>query len=275
MKQSRVYNIFLTAVFLITSAGVFAAQKEHVSVFSRSMNKPIPAIVVLPDSYRNSPDLFPVVYLLHGAGDDENAWVYRTAVMELSDLYNTVFVCPSAGRTSWYFDSPIDPEYQYETFVSSELVSFIDGKYRTVKNRSGRGIAGNSMGGHGALFLAIRHRDIFKAAASMSGGVDIRPFAERWDIKKRLGPIKEFPERWDALTVINLADTISDGELAISIDCGTGDFFLEVNRLLHQKLLLKKISHEYAEFPGNHNWNYWVKSLKYQMIFFNKIFSRR
>ncbi len=243
------------------------------SVYSSSMKKLIPALVVLPDSYRNSTDLFPVVYLLHGAGDDENAWVDRTSVMELSDLYNTVFVCPSAGRTSWYFNSPIDPDYQYETFVSSELVSFIDGKFRTLKNRSGRGIAGNSMGGHGALFLAIRHRDVYSAAASMSGGVDIRPFPERWDIKKRIGSIKDYPERWDALTVINLADTISDSGLAISIDCGAEDFFLGVNRALHEKLISKRISHEYMERPGRHNWNYWDNSLKLQMEFFKKNFS--
>ena len=274
MKSSRIYIIFLTVVFLLTGTGVFAAQKLLESVFSRSMKKSIPALVVLPDSYQNSAEIFPVVYLLHGAGDDENAWVNRTSVMELADLYNTVFVCPSAGRTSWYFDSPIDPEYQYETFVSSELVSFIDGKFRTVKNRSGRGIAGNSMGGHGALFLAIRHRDVYSAAASMSGGVDIRPFPERWDIKKRIGSIKDYPERWDALTVINLADTISDGNIVISIDCGADDFFLGVNRALHEKLVSKRISHEYMERPGRHNWNYWDKSLKLQMEFFKKNFSR-
>jgi S-formylglutathione hydrolase FrmB len=108
----------------------------------------------------------------------------------------------------------------------------------------------------------------------MSGGVDIRPFPGRWDIKKRIGPIEENPERWEALTVINLADSISDGEIAISIDCGTGDFFLEANRALHEKLIRKKVSHEYAERPGRHNWFYWNRSLAEQMVFFNKIFLR-
>jgi S-formylglutathione hydrolase FrmB len=274
MKFLRTFNIFIMTVFLFTGTVIFAAQKELVSVSSKCMNKSIPAIVILPESYKNSLNQFPVVYLLHGGGDDESTWVDRTTVMELSDQYNIIVVCPSAGKTSWYFDSPVDPEYQYETFVYSELVSFIDAKYRTVKNRDGRGIAGNSMGGHGSMFLSIRHKDVFGAAAPMSGGMDIRPFSDRWDIKKRLGSIKDHPERWDALTVINLAETLSDGDIVISIDCGTDDFFIGVNRALHEKLLSKRISHDYTERIGGHNWNYWEKSLKYQMIFFSKYFSR-
>ena len=74
---------------------------------------------------------------------------------------------------SWYWNSPVDPKSQYETFISDELIKAIDSKYKTIKNRTGRAITGLSMGGHGALYLAIKHQDVFGAAGSMSGGVDI------------------------------------------------------------------------------------------------------
>ena len=89
-----------------------------------------------------------------------------------------IIVCPDGGFGSWYWDSPVDAGSQYETYVSNELVTWIDSKYKTIKTRKGRAITGLSMGGQGALYLAFRHQDIFGAAGSMSGGVDIRPFPE-------------------------------------------------------------------------------------------------
>lgn len=77
-------------------------------------------------------------------------------------------------KNSWYFDSPVDTAYRYETHISKEVVGFIDGHYRTRANKKYRAITGLSMGGHGALFIALRHSDIFGAAGSISGGVDLK-----------------------------------------------------------------------------------------------------
>jgi enterochelin esterase-like enzyme len=81
-----------------------------------------------------------------------------------------------------------------------------------------------------------------------------------------------YPERWHELSVINQVDSLKPGELAISIDCGTGDFFIEVNRQLHAKLTEKGITHEYVEFPGGHSWEYWRLALPRQMEFLNHHF---
>ncbi|WP_242499227.1 alpha/beta hydrolase family protein [Flavobacterium sp. 140616W15] len=81
------------------------------------------------------------------------------------------------------FDSPIDTTFKYETYVIDELVPFIDKNYKTITSREGRAISGLSMGGHGALYLSFKHQEVFGAAGSMSGGVDFRPFPEKWDIK--------------------------------------------------------------------------------------------
>jgi S-formylglutathione hydrolase FrmB len=182
-------------------------------------------------------------------------------------------VIPDGGFSSWYFDSPIMPQYRYETFVTKELVPAIDDKYKTLADRKGRAITGNSMGGHGAFYLAIRHQDLFGSVGSMSGGVDIRPFPENWHIAKRLGTKEEYPENWENNTVINMTHLIKPG-LNIIFDCGTGDFFYEVNCNLHDKLLEAEIPHDFYVRPGQHNWVYWYNAVKYQFQFFSDRFGK-
>lgn len=264
----------MTALVLMGLWAAEAATVETISIDSSKMGKPIPATLILPDSYGDNTKRFPTLYLLHGAGDTHTKWNVKTDVATLSDEYGIIIVCPDGGRTSWYFDSPIDPAYQYETFVAKECVAYMDKNYRTHADRGARALCGNSMGGHGALFLAIRHRDVFSIAVPLSGGVDIRPFPNRWDIKKRIGTIEAHPENWEKYTVINLARELKDGELAISIDCGEGDFFLSQNRALHVLLLENQVTHEYMEMPGSHNWDYWNAAIKRQMPFIKNHFKK-
>ena len=184
-----------------------------------------------------------------------------------------IIVCPDGGYGSWYWDSPMDEKFKYETYISKELVAWVDGKYKTIKDRKGRAITGLSMGGHGALYLAFKHQDIFGAAGSMSGGVDIRPFPNNWDMAKRLGNYAEQPERWEKNTVINMLYLLTPNRLALIIDCGSDDFFFKVNENLHDQLLLRNIPHDYITRPGGHNWPYWANAVKYQLLFMNDFFS--
>jgi len=237
------------------------------------MNKPIPVSVVLPDGYKDAFQKFPVVYLCHGAGDNNGTMIAATTIAALADRYGVIVVCPFA-EVSWYFDSPEVPGSKYETFVSKELVEYMDGHYHTLADRKHRATAGNSMGGHGALFLAIRHKDVFSIATSMSGGVDFRAFPDSWNIKTVLGTIQNHPERWNDLIVLNQAKSLKDGELAISFECGDKDFFLPGNRALHQELSDLKISHDYTERPGYHGWDYWPNAIKFQMLFISEHFKQ-
>lgn len=247
----------------------------EVEVPTAMRTDPLPALVVLPSAYAAQPQrAFPVFYLLHGAGGDYRAWVDATDVEALAEQHEVIVVCPDGGRTSWYFDSPLDPAFQFETFMAKELVAHIDANYRTRKSRTARAVGGLSMGGHGALFLAIRHSDTFGTAVSISGGVDIRPYPNHWEIAKRIGTFSEVPERWEELTVINQARSLQPNQIAISIDCGVDDFFIGINRALHAQLVEADIPHDYTERPGGHTWNYWARSLPYQMIFVSEQFTR-
>ena len=262
--------VMALAVFCQTS---FAFQEKVVMVRSEKMNKDVPVTVMLPDSYDTFSKL-PVLYLLNGWSGTHRHWPERGNVGPLADAYNVILVMPDTGYDSWYFDSTVTPEYQYETFVASELVKYVDDNYKTIKDRKGRAITGLSMGGHGAMFLGIRHQDVFGSMGSTSGGVDFRPFPKKWGIAKRIGTIEEHPDNWDKNTVINLTHLLKPGAMNIIIDCGTEDFFYEVNCNLHNKLLKEGIPHEFYTRPGAHNWKYWLNSIQYQVLYFSNCFNK-
>lgn len=248
---------------------------DTIQVYSASMHKEISCIVIVPDRYDSLQHAWPVLYLLHGYSGNYTDWIKRVpALKDYVDEFRMLIVCPDGGFSSWYFDSPVDTTMRYETFMTGELIPAIDERYHTLADRAHRGICGLSMGGHGALFLAIRHPDEFGGAASISGGVDIRPFPHNWDISKRLGALDTHRENWETHTVINLVDSLKNGELALCIDDGVKDIFIKENRALHLKLLQRHIDHDYIERPGGHTWDYWRNAIPYELLFFRRFFYR-
>lgn len=263
--------ILITAFFF--TCNLFASRVDTLMVYSKAMNKEVKNVVITPDNYTKKGSSYNVVYLLHGAGGNHKAWLGKApAIKKYADQYNVIIVCPDGDKTSWYFDSPIDSSIKYETYISKELVDKIDKTYNTSATKKSRAITGYSMGGHGALYLAFKHQNVWGAVASMSGGVDIRPFPTRWDISKRLGVYAENPKVWESNTVINLVHLLDGKNLKILFDCGVDDFFYDANVRLHKKLLERNIPHDYIERPGGHTNKYWSNSIKYQMLFFNEFF---
>jgi S-formylglutathione hydrolase FrmB len=269
---SKVRFIFICGL-VFASSSIFGAKVDTIQVWSASMKKDVPTVVVTPDNYRATADAYPVVYLLHGAGGSYKSWISQAlGISNLADEYNMLIVCPDGAVTSWYLDSPVDSTMRYETFVAKELPSAIDTKYNTIKSSKGRAITGLSMGGHGGLFLSWRHQDVFGAGGSMSGGVDIRPYPNNWDLAERLGPLEDYRKNWEEHAVTNMVDLLNGTELAIIIDCGVDDFFFEDNQVLHSKLVDAKIEHDYIVRPGGHTWDYWRNAVQYQLLFFSNFF---
>lgn len=268
-------SFFLFVFTLLCFWQLHAQSVDTVGVRSASMDKDVETVIVVPDAYYyNQNEKFPVIYLLHGYGGNAKSWIdIKPNLLQLANERNVIFVCPD-GKNSWYWDSPLDPKSRYETFVSKELVTYIDANYRTVASPSGRAITGLSMGGHGGLWLSIRHSDVFGAGGSMSGGLDIRPFPDNWEMKKQLGEYAQNKERWDKYTVINALEKLHNDEIAIIIDCGFNDFFYEVNKNVHDKLLKRGINHEFIVRPGVHNSKYWNNAIDAQVMFFRKFFDK-
>ncbi|WP_353681978.1 alpha/beta hydrolase family protein [Sphingobacterium sp. 40-24] len=260
-------------LFLCTLTNSYAAKVDTLSIQSPSMGKAINTVVILPQNYSSKIN-YPVLYLLHGYSGNYSNWVKNSSVSALADQYGYMVVCPDGGFGSWYWDIANDKNYQYETFVSKELIDYVDQHYSTIKDRSGRAITGLSMGGHGALSLAIKHQDSYGAAGSTAGGVDFRPFPLNWEIKDRIGNYADVPQEWDNRVVMNMVPKLINNKLRLIIDCGKEDFFYTVNVALHDKLMYHNINHTFVTSEGGHNWEYWSRSIVYQMAFFKGYFDQ-
>lgn len=268
MKQIIIFS------FLLLSISAKSATVDTVAIFSNSMNRAVKTVIIRPASY-NENKRFPVIYLLHGAFGSYSNWIIKVPhIQQLADQYQMIIVCPDGGYTSWYWDSPIDPTYQFETFVGTEVPKYIDANYKTIADRKARAITGLSMGGHGGFFLGFRHADIFSAIGSMSGALISTMITKGYGVETRLGDTainRKYWQEWSALAVV---DKYPKDSVLITFDCGTEDQVIEMNRAMHQKLLKLKIPHEYTERPGKHDWKYWENSIDYQFLFFRKYFDR-
>jgi S-formylglutathione hydrolase FrmB len=270
MKQ--LFLLVISAVLALTGS---AATVDTLAIEAVHVQSPYKTVVITPDAAKANPAAkFPTVYLLNGYSGDYKSWItLRDDLPELADRYGMVIVTPD-GRDSWYWDSPRNVDMQMETFITTELVPYIDNHYPTKAQPEFRAITGLSMGGHGGLWLGIRHSDIFGSAGSTSGGVNIIPFPKNWKMADQLGDYESNKEAWRDHTVINLVPQLKPGQLNIIFDCGVDDFFFEVNNELHQALLDAKIPHDYITRPGAHTAQYWRNSILYQLLYFNEIFTR-
>ena len=263
--------IVFTLVFLPSC--VYSASVVKFNVYSQVMHKNVPNTIIFPKDYSAESGALPVLYALHGATDDHTFWpTIVPKIQALADQYGIIIVCPDGAKTSWYIDSPIDPSFQYETYISHELVNYVDNTFNTKSDKASRAIMGLSMGGFGAFYLAIRNSDVFSAAISTSGGFDLRPFADRWDIAKRIGKQSEFPENWQNYSVVNMAGLLKGKSLALFFDIGVDDFFYSANKQFHQTLRSMQVPHSYLEMSGGHTLEYWQKSINYHFIFLDEHF---
>lgn len=263
-------RIFVALFFFITFISIYGARVEKIQVYSQKMSKCVAVNVIVPDTEERKTS----IYLLHGYSGDENSWLQiKPELVDYAELNQVLIVCPDA-KNSWYWDSELDANSQYETFVAEELVEYIDSNYNTYDDKNLRAITGLSMGGHGAIWLAFRHPEVFVSVGSMSGGLDIRPFPDSWEMKNQLGTIDENPEKWETHTTINLIESIKDKGLNITICCGVDDFFMDVNNAFHTKLLEHGIAHDYTVRPGKHNAFYWNNAIDYHLLFFQNVFQK-
>lgn len=264
--------------FILSTAavaiGLFASafSTDTVVVATEYLATPMKVTVITPEAAKSTQDKFPTVYLLNGYGGDYTSWTtIQPRLGELADSYGMVMVMPD-GRDSWYINSTTDPKMQMESFFTEDLVPFIDSHFPTAADPAKRAITGLSMGGHGGMYLATRHPDIWGNMGSTSGGINILPFPKKWKLEKALGAYADNPKIWEDNTVINMVPRIKKNGQNIIFDCGSEDFFAEINDDLHKKLLEAKVPHDYISRPGTHNMKYWANSVLYQLLYFHNKF---
>jgi S-formylglutathione hydrolase FrmB len=245
----------------------------HKSLNSEALGRQENYAVELPSSYESNPQRrYPVVYFLHGQFGNENDWE-RYGINALFEKMETdkeieemIVVMPNGGSS--FFINSSDGKSRYGDFIINELVPLIDREYRTMPRRETRGIMGVSMGGFGALTLAMQHPDLFSVVATHSAAIleeipnsasTDRRMQFRLQLAERVfgNPIdKDF---WAHNNPILLSDTLMDSlPLKIYFDCGDQDRFgfnIGAEALDHA-LTARNVPHEFHIFPGNHGWDY-------------------
>ena len=219
---------------------------QIVDIPSAAMKRTVTCSVMLPSSYAAGWSDYPVIYMLHGSGNDNTTYSASPEILRAVEKYGFVAVCPKDGN-DWWLDAPSDASIRYETFVSSELVAFVDANYRTVRSRDRRMIAGHSMGGHGAGFIGMRHKDVFGTVGIVIGGVDLTQDTQRADLIRLLGPYDGNNDVWAAHSVVTEAAKLADGDLALFVTVGVDDMFIGPNRTLHDTLTKNGVTHVYEE----------------------------
>jgi S-formylglutathione hydrolase FrmB len=275
-------------------------------------------VVYLPRGYdEKARKRYPVFLYLHGLGGDERNWIEGGKLDAAADQLGleAIVVMPD-GDDDFYINTKLPIEFDacmnsgaglfmpgrqdpastcvrardYETYISKDLLAWVDGRYHTLATREGRAIAGLSMGGFGAMELALRHPELFSAAASHSGAVGLiyrgpHPYqpgkaelakdVASWS--KGAGPLGPWLRGvfgddlagWKRYDVVELAGALPPGKVALYFDCGTEDDFRLHDNLqyVHEQLTARHIPHEFFLGPGAHNFEFWRARVPFSLAF--------
>lgn len=234
---------------------------------SAALDREMKYRILLPCGYQTGGGRrFPVLYLLHGLYGDYLNWDTRTNLERCAQRYELIVVMPDAGD-SWYTNSATDPKDKFEDYIAKDLVAEIDGKFRTLRSRRARAIAGLSMGGYGALKIALRYNDDFAFAGSLSGALDAPQDLGDKKPEFRDQLLKVFGPPGSVVRADNILSSLLQRESPkdlpyLYLACGSGDDFLPVNRNFVAQLSSRGVPYEYHETAGGHTWDYWGRSVQ-------------
>jgi putative tributyrin esterase len=236
------------------------------SVMSPALGRTMKYRVLLPDGYATSERRYRALYLLHGLTGDYMDWSTRTNLATLAHALPLVIVMPE-GENAWYTNGA-GKGPRFEDYIADDLVKDVESKYRVVRSRYGRAIAGLSMGGYGALKIALKRPGSFAAAGGFSSalGVTDPAFDDRLtsfkdQLYKIYGPAGS--ETRTANDILLIADKAKpESAPSLYLDCGTSDGLLDENRALAAVLQKRGLAYEYHEVPGAHTWQYWNRRIE-------------
>ena len=286
--MNKIIRSSIILVFLVLTTNIITAQSkvfDNLKMESKILKMERKFAVYLPPDYETSSRSNPVLYLLHGLGDDQTGWIQYGEVKKIADnsIKNgdatpMIIVMPDAntGRVG-YFNIP-SQRWMYEDFFFEELMPYVESKYRIKSGKRFRAISGLSMGGGGTLTYALHRPDLFSAAAPLSAGTGSTDVDESLERIKRYGieftreEMKNLLENNHPLNLIKKMKLSDINSIRWYIDCGDDDYLFEDNSLLHIAFSKKGIKHEYRVRDGAHNWTYWRESLPLVLEFVSEGF---
>jgi S-formylglutathione hydrolase FrmB len=298
------YSMFRTLlVCTLVCAVQFTAIGEALPVSTvefdaPSVDRTMKYNIIVPESYAESEDPYPVLYLLHGLTSNYTAWA-RMRVPEYAARFEMIVVMPDVGN-SWYVnwsESEDGQKNAWEDYMINDVIGHVDANYRTIAKREGLAINGLSMGGYGGLLLGLKHPDMFCSIGSHSGAISYAAGsrrrlenpegARRWQRRepstepnKSIG-IEGFSSpaersmKGKAFTTVEECDANDPFKLVLEIDkkdlphihvdCGTEDRLIQSARDFVQVLQENTIPYSYAESEGGHRPGYWAREVAHSM----------
>ncbi len=269
----------LTLSFILTISFALTAQTgkvyDNLSMPSKILKMDRKYAVYLPPDYETSQRSYPVLYLLHGAGDDQTGWVQFGEVLTIADeaiksgnATAMVIVMPDANTGKRGYVNDVKGEWRYEDFFFQEFMPYVESTYRIKGEKRYRAVAGLSMGGEGTFIYALHHPELFSAACPLSAATgpasieDLKNYRLWQGVEGVSDADKEaYFKKYSVLSLINNMPDDQKKAVRWYIDCGDDDFLYEGNSLVHIAMRKKEIPHEYRTRDGSHSWVYWREAL--------------
>lgn len=268
----------ITLVLCVSMSGYIMSQTgkvfDNLSMKSKILNMERKYAIYLPPDYETSQRSYPVLYLLHGGGDDQTGWVQFGEVQNITDkaikdgaATPMIIVMPDANTVHRGFSNNATNTWRYEDFFFQEFMPYIEKTYRIKSEKHYRAVSGLSMGGDGTFTYALHHPELFCAACPLSAGTGpINLDSARSALKRENNGITDsaivvYYKRQSVLELVNNMPDSSKKSVRWYIDCGDDDFLSEGNCLVHIAMRKKEIPHEFRIRDGAHNWTYWRASL--------------
>ena len=274
MRRSFVCTLFAGLLFPFLLRAQSGKVYDELSMPSKILKGDRKFAVYLPPDYETSGRSYPVLYLLHGGGDDQTGWVQFGEVLNITDkairdgiATPMVIIMPDAntGRRGYFND--VKGEWRYEDFFFTELMPFVEKKYRIKGDKRYRAVAGLSMGGGGSFIYALHHPELFSSACPLSAATgplsldEARKGLTRDNAGLADSAVTRYYNRQSVLALINnMPDTLKKA-VRWYIDVGDDDFLYEGNALAHIAMRKREIPHEFRNRDGGHSWTYWRASL--------------
>ena len=265
-------------LFWLSASSVLMAQNgkvfDNLSMPSKILKMERKYAIYLPPDYETSQRSYPVLYLLHGGGDDQTGWVQFGEVLNIAGkainegkATPMIIAMPDANTGRRGYSNDVTGEWRYEDFFFEEFMPYIEKTYHIKAEKRYRAVSGLSMGGNGTFLYALHHPELFAAACPLSAGTGPLNLEE---LKKRFvrdstnvsdAELEKYYQKQSVLELINNMPDDQRDDVRWYIDCGDDDFLFEGNSLVHIAMRKKEIPHEYRVRDGAHNWTYWRESL--------------
>lgn len=290
--REKLAGLLLGISFSIAALGQSSSKvNEEIVVHSKLLDSDRKYAVYLPPDYETSKRSYPVLYLLHGAGDDQTGWIQFGEVQHIADkairegiATPMVIVMPDAntGRRGYFND--IAGDWKYEDFFFRELMPEVEKQFRIKSEKRYRAISGLSMGGGGSFMYALHHPELFSSACPLSASVGPLTLEEAKQRYSRPVPgradapipneqqIEAYFKQHSAIELVNALPDDQKNSVRWFIDCGDDDFLYEGNSLVHIAMRKKDIPHEFRVRDGGHKWSYWRESLPHVLEFVSQSF---